>query len=364
MIVPFKKLNQSGFDHVFLVAVVVVVSGIGGTYYFINTHAESAPWTGGLELSSTAAGGNCMQADAETTGSYVGLAKCSNTITQKWLKEANGTWNGDAEFTIETDHAGSFQCLDDQGTTTTSPTHKNWVQLDPCSSAGTASDFVWWGTDHQLKNRASGLCIDDYRNNTKATQLDFYTCKSTGPSNQNWFEVANSASPTAKTGTPTPVSTGGSGNGGGTTTAKLVKSSNDTGALALANLTNSRGVHMCVDDYQGLATNNTKVDAYQCNGLTSQTWSLADPTVSGSIATVEVRIHGNMCLEVNQNKTAANTPIGIYTCSGTAGQKWEAGTSEPFELKNPNSGLCLTDPSSSKTNGTQFVTYKCTGTSG
>lgn len=50
------------------------------------------------------------------------------------------------------------------------------------------------------------------------------------------------------------------------------------------------------------------------------------------------------------------------TCAGGPGQQWHlnlAGAGQ--QLENPQSGLCLADPSDRTVNGTQLVIAACTG---
>jgi|SRR5580692_6488330 hypothetical protein len=77
-ILTFKKLNQRGFDHVFMVVAFVVIVGVVGTGYLLLSHAASSYWTGALSL-STKTSGDCLQTTGTSTGDYVVLGKCVST---------------------------------------------------------------------------------------------------------------------------------------------------------------------------------------------------------------------------------------------------------------------------------------------
>ncbi len=49
-----------------------------------------------------------------------------------------------------------------------------------------------------------------------------------------------------------------------------------------------------------------------------------------------------------------------YQCNGTGAQQWRTGANH--SLINPESGLCLDDPRSSTTEGTQLQIWACNGT--
>ncbi len=52
----------------------------------------------------------------------------------------------------------------------------------------------------------------------------------------------------------------------------------------------------------------------------------------------------------------------LHTCNGTDAQQWEQNSSG--ELVNPQSGLCLTDPSDGATNSTQLESAACSDAAG
>ena len=61
------------------------------------------------------------------------------------------------------------------------------------------------------------------------------------------------------------------------------------------------------------------------------------------------------------NSTTIGTKLELYDCNGVGGQKWVPQANG--SLLNPQSGLCLDDPSGNTTNGTQLQIYTCNGNS-
>src|SRR5581483_8613464 len=63
--------------------------------------------------------------------------------------------------------------------------------------------------------------------------------------------------------------------------------------------------------------------------------------------------------KIDANGTAVGTKVQLYDCNGVGGQKWiqQANGS----LLNPQSGLCLDDPSGNTGNGTQLQIWTCNG---
>ena len=90
-----------------------------------------------------------------------------------------------------------------------------------------------------------------------------------------------------------------------------------------------------------------------CSGLAAQQWTAqSDGTVR----------QAGKCLDVTGAGTATGTDVDLATCAGGPGQQWHvnlAGAGQ--QLENPQSGLCLADPSDLTVNGTQLVIAACTG---
>src|SRR5262249_20878646 len=142
-----------------------------------------------------------------------------------------------------------------------------------------------------------------------------------------------------KPGTYHPVVTaadgvGGSGSASFTWTVTAAPDSGPTGPVRL----NLGG--KCLDDSGNKTADGTKIVIWTCNGSAAQTWTVVNDDT--------LRIHGK-CLRVKS--TASGTPADLSTCNGGGGQRWQVQTGGG--MGNPRSGLCLTDPGGSTTNGRQ-----------
>jgi hypothetical protein len=109
----------------------------------------------------------------------------------------------------------------------------------------------------------------------------------------------------------------------------------------------------CVDDSgSGTAAGNA-VDINACNGTDAQDWAVS---MDG---TIQVTINGTtMCMGLVNNGTSAGTDVALETCdASTTTEVWEAG--ETGSLLNKAAGLCLADPASNTTDGTQLTIASC-----
>jgi len=107
---------------------------------------------------------------------------------------------------------------------------------------------------------------------------------------------------------------------------------------------------LCLDVASDNNTPGTKVDVYTCNGTDGQQWS--------EYSNSTVQADGD-CLDVVSGGTANGSLVDLYTCNGTGAQVWDP--QSDGALLNPQSGLCLEDPGSSTTLGTQTEIGTCTG---
>jgi chitosanase len=104
----------------------------------------------------------------------------------------------------------------------------------------------------------------------------------------------------------------------------------------------------CVNVAGGSSANGTKVQLYDCNGGTAQTWTVGNPDNT-------IKALGK-CLDVIDSGTANGSKLQIYTCDGSGEQKW---TASDGRLLNPRSGKCLDVTGSSTANGTQLQIWTC-----
>jgi ricin-type beta-trefoil lectin protein len=104
---------------------------------------------------------------------------------------------------------------------------------------------------------------------------------------------------------------------------------------------------LCLDDNNGLSANGNPVDIWQCIGGARQRWTQQNN---------ELQVAGK-CLTDN-TWGGTGTKLVIEACNGQRNQQWSRNTSGEYVLA--FQGLCLTDPSSSTTNGTQVKAQNCT----
>jgi hypothetical protein len=108
---------------------------------------------------------------------------------------------------------------------------------------------------------------------------------------------------------------------------------------------------LCLDDYQNGTADLNPVVIFTCNGTGAQSWD------AESNGTIDSSLGG--CLDVYHGGTTSGTTVDYDQCNGTGAEQWEAGSDG--SLINPETGLCLTDPGASTTNGTQLVISTCDG---
>jgi hypothetical protein len=320
MKMSFKKLNQNGFDHILMAVAFIVVIGVAGTYLLLAGHAAAS--TVELRLTSN----NATHCINGTT-----LTSCSAASGDDVFSAMSGT------FQIK-DMGGN--CITDTGGVQTKTLAAGGTRVPVrVASCGSSSTQKWsWAGGGELKNAASGGCINDLGDSTASNnQLIIYSCN--GAANEIWKEVA--VTYTGKTGT--------SGSGGSTSSTGLVRTTSKTAALVFWNIVDSQGVHMCLDDYQDAGS---RVDAYQCNGAASQTWAAVNLKQSGSTTELGNIENRGKCLTANG--TATGSAVVLSTCNGSTSQEWEVAYPNVSYLFGV-SDKCVTDPGASKTNGTNLV---------
>ena len=63
------------------------------------------------------------------------------------------------------------------------------------------------------------------------------------------------------------------------------------------------------------AVAGTRVQIWDCNGNTNQSWT---SNANGSVSNVRT----GLCLDVNGGTTANGTAVIVWTCHGGANQRW------------------------------------------
>jgi Ricin-type beta-trefoil lectin domain/Putative Ig domain len=104
----------------------------------------------------------------------------------------------------------------------------------------------------------------------------------------------------------------------------------------------------CLQDPGNAAANGTRIDIANCVAGATQRWTVASDNT--------IRVNGR-CLSVVGNGSSAGRQLDLWSCVGSPRQHWTQGTAG--DLVNPASGLCVTDPGSSKRNGTMPVMGAC-----
>jgi beta-glucosidase len=117
----------------------------------------------------------------------------------------------------------------------------------------------------------------------------------------------------------------------------------------------------CLNDVGNKSANGTQADIWTCNGSTAQQWTyVKDGTL---------RIHGK-CLVPPGSSPASGAKVVLATCTGAPVQQWwltyprsinSSLGAIPITLRNPASGMCLSDTGFSTGNGTRVVVGSCNG---
>ena len=258
---------------------------------------------GGSEGSTTGPAAMCVDdaGDSPAPGTAVQLATCDNGLSQIWTVQPDGT--------LQVNGA----CLDTAGGGTAAGT---LTVLNTCNASATQ---IWApGPGSTLVSQASGLCLDDPGASTvNDTQLQVNPCN--GSAEQSWpLPVAQAPPPPPPTG---PVY------------SELLQSDKQV---------------PCIEDAGNKAKAGNSVQMDGCLETPAQEWTIeADGTI---------RIHG-LCLDTAGQGTAASTLVVINTCNGAATQIWTPDSSH--ELISQGAGMCLTDPLSNPSPGTQLIISPC-----
>jgi GH25 family lysozyme M1 (1,4-beta-N-acetylmuramidase) len=92
----------------------------------------------------------------------------------------------------------------------------------------------------------------------------------------------------------------------------------------------------CLDDTGDSSASHTRIEIWPCDGRAAQNWT--------AMPARTVQIHGK-CLQASQAATASTRPVELDTCNASPAQRWTiTAAGSGTVLRNPSSGLCLTDP--------------------
>jgi len=106
----------------------------------------------------------------------------------------------------------------------------------------------------------------------------------------------------------------------------------------------------CVSDKGNSSANRTKIIIWNCSGTDqAENWKFSNNEF----------IHNGKCMN-DQGNGGIRSKVILYTCNGASNEKWLELANGELELKSHGGNLCLDDPRSSTTNGTQLILYTCT----
>jgi predicted alpha-1,2-mannosidase len=288
----------------------------GGTLSYTLGTTPNDAWASSASEAPPSYSGNTVAPPSPRTGPVVSGVSSSLCLDDSQSSTTDGNpvdiWDCNAtdaqSWTIAQD--GTIRvlgkCLDAWQSGTTNGTI---IDLYECNGTGAQQWTI--GSSGSLVNPESGLCLDDPNaTTTQGTQLQLYTCN--GSAAQDWTLPAVTAV---------------------------------TGAV-----TSSVGSGLCLDDRSSSTTNGNAIQIYTCNSTAAQNWTVEPDST--------IQVLGS-CLDTGAG-TTNGTLIQLWSCNGTGSQQWRTTTSG--QLINPQSGLCLDDPSSSTTAGTQVQLYGCDNT--
>jgi hypothetical protein len=263
------------------------------TFTLVVKPATNTGPTGQIRL---ALDGKCLSDPGNKTanGTRVQIATCTSGSTERWTVASDGTIRANGHCLAI---AGSGSSMGNQ------------LQLTSCGNANPRQLWLQ-GTDGELVNPASGLCLTDpgaSRSNGIAAVMGACHVKSA----EQWTLPAQ----------PILTSVGGS----------------------------------CADDHFSEGNNGAVVDMFWCNGTTGQAWSFRPD------GTIRAGLHSNACLTAPGKLGAVGTKIVLWACSASnKGQRWTASRTGGLSSELRLGGVCLGITSMTAANATQLVTGKCT----
>jgi hypothetical protein len=263
------------------------------TFKLVVKPATGKGATGQIRL---ALDGKCLQDPGGKTasGTHVAIAACASGAAERWTVASDGTLRVNQ------------RCLGIAGTGSASGKQ---LQLVSCGN-GNARQLWLQGTDGELVNPPSGLCVTDPGASKKNGAVPVTgTCQV--KSAEQWTLPAQ----------PILTSLGGS----------------------------------CADDHFSAGNNGAIVDMFWCNGTTGQAWSFRPD------GTIRAGLYGNACVTVRGKPGSVGTKIVLWGCSASdKGQKWTVSHTGNMSSELKLGGVCLGITSMTAGNATQLVTQKCT----
>jgi hypothetical protein len=106
----------------------------------------------------------------------------------------------------------------------------------------------------------------------------------------------------------------------------------------------------CLDDNGNSSANRAKVQIWSCSSTDhAQNWTFSNGEF----------IHNGKCLN-DQGNGGNRSKVILWSCNGASNEKWSELVNGELKLQSHGGTLCLDDPRSSTTNGTQLIVYTCT----
>jgi hypothetical protein len=257
----------------------------------VNAAPDSGP-SGQLKLDQ---GGRCLDdlGNKPANGARVALWSCqANDAAERWTLVSDGTIRIHGKCLAVTGNGGYLG----QG-----------VQLQACATAAGPREIWLTGTDGELGNARSGLCLSVARST-----------------------VGNGTRPT------------------------LIRCQLKRGQLwtlpaqrLLAALTGT-----CADDLHSAGDNGNVIDLYSCNGTASQDWAVRP---DGTL-----RVFGGKCLTVRGPLGRLAAKIELWACTaGDKAQQWTLVRGSTLGGELEAGGVCLALPSMTAPAGSQLRTAPC-----
>jgi hypothetical protein len=106
----------------------------------------------------------------------------------------------------------------------------------------------------------------------------------------------------------------------------------------------------CLDDKGNSSANRAQVVIWSCSG--------SDQAENWQYSSSELK-HNGKCLN-DQGNGGSRSKVILWSCNGAANEKWSELANGELKLQSHGGTLCLDDPRSSTTNGTQLIVYNCT----
>jgi hypothetical protein len=106
----------------------------------------------------------------------------------------------------------------------------------------------------------------------------------------------------------------------------------------------------CLDDKGNSSANRAQVVIWSCSG--------SDEAENWQYSRSELK-HNGKCLN-DQGNGGSRSKVILWSCNGAANEKWSVLANGEIRLQSHSNTLCMDDPRSSTTNGTQLIVYSCT----